>query len=1232
MLWGQYTNVNGRDVPVAGAKVYVSSLTDQAISRIKAEAPAALGTGAVRGLGWNRDNEAALQEWIQAQLEAAKANGTLDEWVTTVVATTNAAGEYYAQFPEGDLNTEWVFASIDKTPGLAITWNMQSGYFIGNNGAHGAGPTAGWSHTPYGANAIEGVNFALSAEAPMLSVDKHVTAPSRTVDGTLVEEKVNAFGGGLPYLPGTTSDINYRVVWYEGGLEGNVVAQCDGLTPDAQGQLAPCELMIPEGAAEGTTYTAALFAIGADGVQPNAPLATDKTIVVTELIPTYAPVKTKSGVTAVSNTPTWDDPLTQDVETYPTPGATTFEIDTNALPSYIDPSDLSVDENGVVTWTNPREPVSQGFDENGNPVYQDGGIVLIPVLATTTRPDGSTYTSSANAPFDFAKDTDGDGLTDREEAELGTDPTNPDTDGDGINDGDEVNGGAHNPFDNDGDGKGDPTDPLNPDTDGDGVKDGDEINTIVDENGKTVEDPNATDAKTDPNKADTDGDGINDGDEVSGSKNPFDNDEDGKGDPTDPLNPDTDGDGVKDGDEINTIVDENGKTVEDPNATDPKTDPNTADSDGDGLSDAEEAELGTDPNKADTDGDGINDGDEVSGSKNPFDNDEDGKGDPTDPLNPDTDGDGINDGDEINTIVNEDGKTVEDPNATGPKTDPNTADSDGDGLSDAEEAELGTDPNKADTDGDGINDGDEVNGGAHNPFDNDGDGKGDPTDPLNPDTDGDGVKDGDEINTIVDENGKTVEDPNATGPKTDPNTADSEDDTPGTGDNGSSEIRGDDAALTTPSWDNEVIEPGATIEVPNVGDELPAGSTVEASADAAGWTVVPNADGSLSVTSPADAEQGDKTTITVEVTYPDGSKDVEKLTVTVVDPADAGAGTDADETTPNWDNSEALPGVEVEIPNNGDTLPNGSTVEATIDPNTGNEGSDEWTVEVDEDGNLTVTPGDDAVNGDKIEITVEVTYPDGSTDTETVTVTVVDEKAPTVDPIREGAKEISGKGDRPGEKIIVTLPNGTEVPTVTDEDGNWKIEVPEGVELKEGDEVVVSDGAGNTTTVTVVKAGTSSDGSTDGSTDGSSDDSSNNNGDLSSLTDEELGRCIATGVGFGLPLLALVPLALATQLDIPGMSSVMDQVLAPVKEFNTMVQQQAGVFNPALASQVEQLNVQLRAYGADLGTVAGVVAGLSIAALATAMLVQNCTPGNDGSSADSSVDSADLSSGSSSQS
>jgi hypothetical protein len=63
------------------------------------------------------------------------------------------------------------------------------------------------------------------------------------------------------------------------------------------------------------------------------------------------------------------------------------------------------------------------------------------------------------APDDDGTDSDGDGLTDAEEAELGSDPNNPDSDGGGASDGEEVAAG---------------TDPLDPADDNTGSGDGDD--------------------------------------------------------------------------------------------------------------------------------------------------------------------------------------------------------------------------------------------------------------------------------------------------------------------------------------------------------------------------------------------------------------------------------------------------------------------------------------------------------------------------------------------------------------------------------------------------------------------------------------------------------------------------------------------------------------------------------------------------------------------------------------
>lgn len=70
------------------------------------------------------------------------------------------------------------------------------------------------------------------------------------------------------------------------------------------------------------------------------------------------------------------------------------------------------------------------------------------------------------AKFEEAKDSDGDGLSDEDEVNLGTDPNNPDTDGDGLNDGAEVDKYK--------------SDPKNPDTDFGGIDDGVEVGRNTD--------------------------------------------------------------------------------------------------------------------------------------------------------------------------------------------------------------------------------------------------------------------------------------------------------------------------------------------------------------------------------------------------------------------------------------------------------------------------------------------------------------------------------------------------------------------------------------------------------------------------------------------------------------------------------------------------------------------------------------------------------------------------------
>ncbi|UXR69431.1 Ig-like domain-containing protein [Staphylococcus sp. IVB6246] len=236
-----------------------------------------------------------------------------------------------------------------------------------------------------------------------------------------------------------------------------------------------------------------------------------------------------------------------------------------------------------------------------------------------------------------------------------------------------------------------------------------------------------------------------------------------------------------------------------------------------------------------------------------------------------------------------------------------------------------------------------------------------------------------------------------------------------------------------PTATEEVVEKGGEVDLSDNVDttDLPEGTTVT--------DVTPA--GTIDTNTPGEY------TGTVEVTYPDGSKDTVEVPVKVVDKL-----TDADQNDPTVTEEVVEKGGEVDLTDNVDTtdLPEGTTVTdvtpaGTIDTN---------------------TPGE--YTG-----TVEVTYPDGSKDTVEVPVKVQDTTAPDAPKVntpQPGGKEITGKSE-PNGTVDVTLPNGDVIKDVpVDADGNYKVDVPEGVELKEDDKVTVvaKDDSGNTSTPTEV--------------------------------------------------------------------------------------------------------------------------------------------------------------------
>ena len=199
------------------------------------------------------------------------------------------------------------------------------------------------------------------------------------------------------------------------------------------------------------------------------------------------------------------------------------------------------------------------------------------------------------------------------------------------------------------------------------------------------------------------------------------------------------------------------------------------------------------------------------------------------------------------------------------------------------------------------------------------------------------------------------------------------------------EVDGDNVTFqpTYPQTDAPV---GETTEVDapkdEGGKELPEGTEYKPGTDAPEWAEV-NPDGTLTLT-PGDEVKPGSYNVPVEVTYPDKTTETVYVPVTVP----------GDDTPVNGENVDNQPvygpvdaprgdETEVDAPKNedGSLLPENTEFKAGTD-------APEW-AEVNPDGTLTLTPGDEVKPG-SYNVPVEVTYPDKTTETVYVPVTVTE--------------------------------------------------------------------------------------------------------------------------------------------------------------------------------------------------------------------------------------------------
>ena len=251
-----------------------------------------------------------------------------------------------------------------------------------------------------------------------------------------------------------------------------------------------------------------------------------------------------------------------------------------------------------------------------------------------------------------------------------------------------------------------------------------------------------------------------------------------------------------------------------------------------------------------------------------------------------------------------------------------------------------------------------------------------------------------------------------------------------------------DKDVYTPKYDDGTGIPGAKVEIPVTeenGKTIPEGTKFQISTPG----IAVDDKGKVTVTIPEDKKPGDEITGKITVTYPDGSHEEVPVKVTVKTP-------DKDIYTPKYEDGNGKPGTKVEVPlkeETGKEIPEGTKFE-----------SDTPGITVGKDGKVTVTIPEGAKPGDKITGEITVTYPDGSTDTVPVEVTVREKDKDIYTPeYDKGNGKPGGTVELPlKEKAGKEIPEGTKFqsdnPGITvDKDGKVTVTIPEGA--KPGDKI-----------------------------------------------------------------------------------------------------------------------------------------------------------------------------------
>ncbi|MDO5512965.1 Rib/alpha-like domain-containing protein, partial [Corynebacterium sp.] len=218
-----------------------------------------------------------------------------------------------------------------------------------------------------------------------------------------------------------------------------------------------------------------------------------------------------------------------------------------------------------------------------------------------------------------------------------------------------------------------------------------------------------------------------------------------------------------------------------------------------------------------------------------------------------------------------------------------------------------------------------------------------------------------------------------------------------------------EAVENNPQYADTTVRQGGTATVAAPTD-APDSATFAAGADVPSWATV-NADGTITLQPEVAVPVGDYT-IPVVVTYADDSAETINARVSVTE-------ADTSVNNPVYVSLDAIQGETTTSPaplnRDGTALPTGTTFEFEGD-------TPDW-VELNSDGSVAATPGDDVAPG-PVTVQVRVTYPDGTSDLVPVVIDVTNPNAPYY-LVTEGVAQTTVTSQPPVNPDEAPLPEGS---------------------------------------------------------------------------------------------------------------------------------------------------------------------------------------------------------------